>query len=71
MLWAACEKDATGGISFRRDCSKFLKVGDVLMTVPLSMPAKSEYVAAMSYFVRNAKSDGAYDKILQQVDKMK
>jgi hypothetical protein len=41
------------------------------MTVPLSMPVKSEYVAAMSYFVRNAKSNGAYDKILQQVDEMK
>ena len=51
----------------KRDCNKFSRVGDILMTVPLSMPAKVDYNAAISYFVRSAQSTGQYAQILKQV----
>ena len=63
---SACERDEYKKVSQTRDCGKFSQVGSIIASVDLAIPASDKYAAAMSYFIRNAKTVGEYDKILQR-----
>eukprot|EP00277_Geminigera_cryophila_P041526 CAMPEP_0173098872 /NCGR_PEP_ID=MMETSP1102-20130122/35075_1 /TAXON_ID=49646 /ORGANISM="Geminigera sp., Strain Caron Lab Isolate" /LENGTH=514 /DNA_ID=CAMNT_0013991623 /DNA_START=199 /DNA_END=1743 /DNA_ORIENTATION=+ len=62
----ACLRDDEGNPLGNRDCKKFKKVGEMLFSVPLSMPVANIYEHAFSFYMRDAQSSGDFEKLYQK-----
>ena len=49
-----------------RDCKMFQRVGDLLLSIPLSFPVNEEYVSSISYRFRAYKASGKFETIAQK-----
>ena len=65
LFYAACVKDSKGLPSNTRDCLQFHRVGDVLMSIPISFPIVQEFLPVFSYYTRDAKSSGLWDSMIE------
>ena len=59
---SGCERDAAGKPTTTRDCRRFRDTGEVVMQIPLSMPANPAVSKAMSVQVARYLSEGRFDR---------
>ena len=68
---SGCERDDTGKPTTTRDCRRFRDTGDVVMQIPLSMPASPVISKAMSVETVRYISAGKFDRSrLTQIEKV-
>ena len=62
---SACKRDVAGEPDLTRDCG-YIRVGELLTTVPVSMPVSSELVHALGWSTLQLLSQGLVDELRTQ-----